>query len=410
MKSRVVCLFILVALSLPSFRIAVASEQAPAPNPHVNDLVLGNNEFALDLYAKLSQQEDGNLLMSPYGISTALAMTFAGARGDTETEMAKVLHFDLPQDQLHPAFAAIIRRMNQGDDRPYQLSVANRLWGQKDYKFLPEFLATTNKHYGAELATVDFARQTEPTRQAINRWVEERTQDKIKDLIPSDVLDSLTRLVLTNAIYFKGSWKYEFEERRTRDLPFTLSAENKVDVATMFQKNKFKYTQQPGVQVLEMPYSGDELSLVVLLPEKADGLAELEESLSTKKLAVLTSGLRETEVSVFLPKFKMTCDFDLSRTLASMGMPLAFSRKADFSGMTGVTDLYISAVLHKAFIDVNEEGTEAAAATAVVMTRKGAAIRPNPIFRADRPFLFLLKDTETNSILFIGRVMDPRTE
>ncbi len=373
------------------------------PNP----VVKGNNQFALDLYKQLGEKEDGNLLFSPYSISTALAMTYAGARGETQDEMAKVLHFALPQRLLHPAFAAIIEDLNDEKRKGYKLAVANRLWGQKGYSFRPNFLNTTRKYYGAELAQVDFAKAAEKARQTINKWVEEQTQDKIKDLIPEGVLDSLTRLVLTNAIYFKGDWETQFDKKATREADFTATPDKKVKVPMMHQVAPFKYADLPSLQVLEMPYAGDDLSMVVLLPKKTDGLGDLEKSLDAKSLQEWTGGVRKRKVSVFLPKFKMTCKFRLKPVLASMGMPLAFDAgRADFSGMTGSKDLYISAVIHKAFVDVNEEGTEAAAATAVVMTLRSAP-RPSPVFRADHPFLFLIRDNRTGSILFLGRVAEP---
>ena len=403
MKPRITCLLAVISL------LFAATSPAWAKSPaRKNPVVDGNNQFATDLYSELTKEESGNLLLSPYSISTALAMTYAGARGETETEMAKVLHFTLPQDRLHPAFSGLISHFNEGGKkRPYQLNVANRLWGQKGYHFQPEFLKTTEEHYGAELAQVDFVSQTEQTRQTINRWVEEQTQEKIKDLIARGVLDGLTRLVLTNAIYFKGDWKYQFDKKRTKEAPFMVTPEKEINVPMMHQQTQFKYAAFPDMQVLEMPYSGDELSMVVLLPKKVDGLAKLEKSLTVETIEQWTGRLRPTKVSVFLPKFKMTCQFGLKGVLASMGMPQAFGNKSDFSGMNGKKDLYISAVIHKAFISVNEEGTEAAAATAVVMRLKSKP-RPNPVFRADHPFVFLLKDNQTGSILFMGRVMEPK--
>jgi len=405
MKSRIICLLTVISLLFA----ATSPTWAKAPSKKKNPVVEGNNQFATDLYAELGKEEGGNLLMSPYSISTALAMTYAGARGETEAEMAEVLHFTLPQERLHPAFAGLISHFNEGDKkRPYQLNVANRLWGQKGYRFLPDFVKTTEDNYGAELAQVDFVRNAEGARQTINRWVEEQTQEKIKDLIPSGVLDSMTRLVLTNAIYFKGDWKYQFDKKRTKDAPFMVTPEKKIKVPMMQQQTVFKYAAYPELQVLEMPYSGDELSMVVLLPKKVDGLADLEKPLTEESIEKWTSRLRPAKVSVFLPRFKMTCQFGLNGVLASMGMPEAFSKSADFSGMNGKKDLYISAVIHKAFIDVNEEGTEAAAATAVVIRLKSARPRPNPVFRADHPFIFLLKDNQTGSILFMGRVVEPK--
>ena len=410
MKAIAVCLPMLVAL-LPDVPDALGAESTPiveAPDSAI--VVQGNNAFAFDLYGKLSQQENDNLLFSPYSISTALAMTYAGARGETEAEMAKVLRFGLPQQRLHPAFAVLIANLNSEDRKGYTLSVANRLWGQRGYGFLPDFLKTTKDRYGAELAMLDFAGNTEQARRTINLWVEDQTQQKIKDLIAKGVLDQLTRLVLTNAIYFKGTWKSQFDEKQTRGLPFAVSPDKRLNVPTMHQKARFRHAALPDCQVLDLPYSGEDLSMLVVLPKKVDGLAELEKSLTVDKLKTWTSRLHWSKIHVFLPKFKMACQFQLKSVLAEMGMAQAFdSRRADFSGMTPKPDLFISAVIHKAFVDVNEEGTEAAAATAVVMKLRSRP-KPPPVFRADHPFMFLIRDNRTGSILFLGRVMNPKSD
>lgn len=377
---------------------------------NLQSVVKGNNAFALELYAKLKAQE-GNLFLSPYSISTALAMTYAGARGNTAAQMAKVLHFELEEARLHRAFQKLINQLNaQGKKGGYQLSVANALWGQKGYGFLKEFLDLTRKHYGAGLHELDFVGATEAARKTINAWVEKETKAKIKDLIKPGVLDTTTRLVLTNAIYFKGDWASKFKEERTRPEPFHLGSGKSVDVPLMRQTEEFKYMEADGFQALELPYVGEHLSMVVLLPEKCDGLPALEKSLTRENLDKWLSQLRKQKVHVFVPKLKMTCEFSLGEGLQAMGMTDAFGGSADFSGMNGKKDLLISAVLHKAFVEVNEEGTEAAAATAVVMGLKaarGTIPAAIPIFRADHPFLFLIRDTRSKSILFLGRVMNP---
>jgi serpin B len=369
-------------------------------------VVKGNDAFAFDLYARLREKE-GNLFFSPESISTALAMTYAGARGETAAEMAKTLHFTLKPDHLHPAFHALIDELNgAGKKRGYQLNVANALWGQEGYHFLKDFLELTRKNYGAGLREVDFARNTEAARKTINAWVEKETQDKIKDLLQPGVIDSLTRLVLTNAIYFKGDWYRQFKKDLTRKEPFHVSAGKKIDVPTMHDTGSFKYLDGGSFQALEMQYKGKELSMVVLLPKKIDGLGELEKTLSADKLADWLPKLREQEVGVSLPKFKMTSEFSLKDTLAAMGMKQLFNAAtADLSGMNGKPDLFVSAVIHKAYVDVNEEGTEAAAATGVVVTLKAAA---HPFFQADHPFAFLIRDNHSGSILFLGRVVNPQ--
>jgi len=381
----------------------------------VNQVVEGGNKLAVDLYKKLTQENKGkNIFFSPVSISTALAMTYAGAKGETAKEMAEVLHFGLPQEKLHPAYKKILSLFNDPagtDSRSYDLTVANALWGLKGYKWLDSFLNVTRKNYGAGLREVDFVKATEKARNTINTWVEKETNGKIKDLIPKDVLNPLTRLVLTNAVYFNGTWTEKFKKRNTRNQDFTVSSGTKKQVPLMHQTKHFKYTEAKGVKALEMRYKGNDLSMVVILPDTKDGFAALEQGLTKDTISSLIGKLKYERVSVTIPKFKMTSTFSLKDVLSSMGMKKAFIfGTADFSGMNGVTSglerLYISAVIHKAFVDVNETGTEAAAATAVVMAAGCAPRRPKT-FQADHPFLFLIRDMRTGSILFMGRVMDP---
>ena len=368
-------------------------------------VVAGNTEFALDLYARL-RTEEGNLFISPYSISTALAMTYAGARGETERQMADVLHFTLGQERLHPALAALESSVKAASNGPgCTLHVANALWGQQGYGFLEEFLVLNKKHYGAGFREVDFVRATEQARQTINGWVEDQTQQMIQELLRKGDLDPADVLVLTNAIYFKGDWASRFDRRHTQDGPFRISDTDQVVVPMMHQTRKFSLATQDNLDVLELPYVGDRLSMVLLLPKQIDGLAALEESLSKDTLERWLGRPRQQPVRVSLPRFKLDSRFDLSRTLEAMGMIDAFSGgKADFSGMTGRRGLFIGMVIHQAAVEVNEEGTEAAAATAVKMKRGG----PPPAFVADHPFLFLIRDKQTGSILFMGRVVNPQ--
>lgn len=389
---------------------AIGSERADPSDVSDADkkaVVKGNNAFALDLYAELKDQE-GNLFLSPFSISTALAMTYAGARGNTEAQMAEVLHFDLEQESLHPTFQKLITQLNtQAKQQGYQLNVANALWGQKGYGFLEEFLDLTKTTYGAGLNEVDFVRATEAARRTINTWVEKQTKGKIKNLIKRGILTDLTRLVLTNAIYFKGNWASQFDKKQTKNSPFYVRVDKTVNVPMMYQKEKFKYMETERLQAIELPYVDNELSTVVLLPKEINGITALENSLTADSLKKWLGRLREQKVDVYLPRFKITSEFRLNTALISMGMPDAFSLPpADFSGMTGKKDLFISAVIHKAFVDINEEGTEAAAATAVVMKRAERMHRPL-IFRADHPLIFLIRDTQSGSILFLGRVVNP---
>lgn len=376
----------------------------------VSGTVDGGNQFALDLYQRLRSKE-GNLFCSPSSISMALAMTYAGAAGETRTEMANTLHFQMPEEQLHSEMRAIQSFWKT----PYQkmgirLNLANRLWGQESFEFLPQFLRITRDKYGAELARINFA-QTEQARQTINGWVEDKTETKITDLIPVGAIDSDTRLVLTNATYFHGIWTEPFRKDRTREEDFHLSASDKIKVPMMHCRDEFRYSSVDEVQVLELPYGDGSLSMVVLLPKEKDGLAALESKLTFQNLQLWMASLkRKTEVKVYLPKFKTTSQFEMSSTLRAMGMESAFdSITADFTGMTGDRDLFISAVIHKAFVDVNEEGTEAAAATGVIMAPRSAAPDPTepPVFRVDHPFVFMIRDNRNSAILFMGRIENP---
>jgi serpin B len=372
-----------------------------------------NNRFALDLYAQM-RTEQGNLFFSPYSVSTALAMTYVGARGETAAEMAKTLHFTLEPKRLHAAFRDLIQ-LHRGGKESYQLSVVNALWGQKDYGFLPDFLNATRTNYGAGLHEVDFRRAVEQARQTINAWVEQQTQNKIKDLLQPDDLSPDSRLVLTNAIYFKGAWMVPFSKRNTYDEAFHFSTERRVQTPMMNQTKYCGYMDGGTFQALALPYQRD-LSMIVLLPRKVDGLAEFEKTLTAENVQTWLSKMQNSEVIVTLPKFKITRRAQLAKALAAMGMPRAFDRqRADFSGISGSTEgLFIARVIHKAFVDVSEEGTEAAAATAVDLTPKSAAKdkveRPQPpVFRADHPFVFLIRDNRSGSILFIGRLTDPKS-
>lgn len=381
-----------------------------------------NNKFAMELYAKLRSAE-GNLFFSPYSISTALAMTYAGARGQTEAQMAKTLNFPtvpggtmtaqdiLSKMHFHLAFGKIIKDLNErGAKDKYELKIANALWGQKNYGFLEEFLRLIKTNYDGQLNEVDFIKATETARQTINIWVERKTKNKIKNLIPKGTLDSMTRLVLTNAIYFKGNWERQFEKEKTKQAPFTLADGQKVDIEMMNQTARFDYMEAEGFQILELPYVDDELSMIILLPKEFDGLDEFEKMLTVENLHEWLGKMLNRKVIVSIPKFEMTSQFSLANVLKSMGITDAFSENADFSGMNGKKDLSISAVIHKAYVEVNEEGTEAAAATGVTMKLTSVLPDLTPVFKADHPFLFIIRDKNSDSILFIGRIMNPLLE
>jgi len=402
-KKNSVFILILLGMMIILPKSAVSAQE----NSDLQTLVKGNNAFALDLYAQLKTQE-GNIFLSPYSISTALAMTFIGARGTSEKQMAQVLHFTLEQKRMHSAFSDLRIQLKNCVKEDIELNIANALWLQTGHNFLSDFLGLTREHYDAGFNHVDFAKDNEAARKKINIWVEQKTNDKIQNLIKPGMITSLTRLVLTNAIYFKGKWANQFEEELPQENPFYITPETTVDVPMMNQEDRFKYFESDELQVLEVPYKGDDLSMVILLPIKKDGLTKLEDSVNTDRFQEWMNALAWRQVTVFFPKFTMTCEFQLRSALAAMGMPIVFTTKADFSGMTGEKDLFISRVVHKAFVDVSEEGTEAAAATGVIMELT-SVVEPTPptVFRADHPFIFMIRDNHSGSILFIGRVVDP---
>ena len=380
-------------------------------------LANGNNAFAFDLYRALRDREEGNLFMSPYSISVALAMTWAGARGETETEMAETLGFTLPQDQLHRAFNHLdleLAARGEGpvaedpddadNDERFRLSVVNSLWGQVDYRFLDPFLDVLAVNYGAGLRLVDFVNETEAARVSINAWVATQTEDRIQDLIPDGVLSTLTRLVLVNAVYFSASWAHVFAEELTHDDTFH-GPDGDVIVPMMVQVEEFNYLDGEGFQAVELPYEGQELSMVVFLPDAGE-LDAFEQGLTAERAGEIIDQLAMTDISLAMPRWSLGAPpFMLKEILTELGMPLAFSpNQADFSGMDGRQYLYIANVVHKAFISVDETGTEASAATAVVMSGRGM---PPMQVAIDRPFIYLIRDIKTQTTLFLGRVVDP---
>ncbi len=387
-----------------------AATEPGATTPNVQAVVNANTQFAVNLYARLRRSSTGNLFFSPASLSTSLAMTWAGAKGETAEQMARVLQFPLPQEKLHRAFAVL--RANwaaPGEKAKYQLSVANRIWGQVGFDFVPKFLAVARDHYGAEPAQVDFVGQGERARWRINDWVEHETQGKIRDLIAPGMLDSLTRLVLTNATYFKGEWSEPFPKNATQVAPFHLSGREQTDVSLMDQKGEFRYWAGDGLNALKLPYRNVDLAMVVLLPDAVEKLPDLEAKLSAPNLSRWLSELRTREVQVYLPRFELTSQFALAEALKAMGTTRVFGpAEADLSGMSREKGLYLSTVIHKAVVEVNEEGTEAAAATETDFKKSEPPFSADPvIFRADHPFVFLIRDERTGSVLFLGRLVNP---
>lgn len=388
-------------------------EQSPEIAPaDISSLTEGNSVFAFNLY-KLLSEDDANLFYSPYSISAALAMTYAGARGDTEKQMADTLQFYLFQNQLHPAFNSLDQELAgrgegaQGKDgEGFRLNIVNAIWGQKDYVFLTSFLDILAKNYGAGLRILDFINETEPSRIAINDWISDETEGRIEDLIPQGAISQITRLVLTNAIYFNAAWQYPFEEGATSPGVFYLLNGDEVTVPMMEQQESFSYTEGDNYQAVELPYDGRELSMVILLPNSGQ-FETFEEAIDYQQVKDIIENLGKREVRLTMPKFEFDSSFGLKKTLIDMGMPVAFSAGADFSGMTGEKDLFISDVIHKAFVSVDEAGTEAATATAVIMELTAMPETPVEV-TLNRPFIFLVRDIETDAILFVGRVMNPR--
>lgn len=380
------------------------------PAADLTAAVSGNTAFALDLYQQLRTTK-GNLFYSPFSISEALAMTYAGARGDTETQMAKALRFDLPQAQLHPAFNAIdlaLASRGKGaagtDSLGFRLNIANALWGQSGFSFEAPFLDTLAENYGAGMHVANFVDDAEGSRTLINKWVAARTDERIKDLLPSGVITSDTRLVLTNAVYFNAAWQMPFKTSKTELADFTLRDGSTVKVQTMSAVQELSYGEGADYAAVVLPYDGNELSMALLLPPQG-GLDAFEAALTPARLTTILGGMTERVVTITLPRFKVTSSFSLAEQLAQLGMPVAFTEAADFSGISSKGGLALSAVVHKAFIDVNEAGTEAAAATGAVV---GPTSAPQPAeIHLDHPYLLLIRDNATGTILFLGRVEDP---
>jgi serpin B len=386
-----------------------------APPADLEELAAGNRAFAADFY-KAVRSRDGNLFFSPYSLSTALGMTYAGARENTAIQMADVMHFNLPQERLHQAFNALDLELSSRNsqsgkaDEPqaFQLSVANSLWAQYDYPFLAEFMDLLALNYGAGLRLVDFAKAPEPARREINDWVYRETQKKIEDLIPEGAIDNLTRLVLANAIYFKADWKQPFAKEQTQRAPFTLLDGSQVQALMMAHSKpqSLNYAAGDGFQAVELPYVGDQVSMLVLVPDQGR-FVDFEARLDEVQLKDILDSMESRMVDLRLPKFKFESTYDLRDTFSALGMADAFDAElADFSGMDGTKLLYIGNVFHKAFVAVDEKGTEAAAATAVVMQLE-SAIMQAIVLTIDRPFIFLIQDKPSGAILFMGRVLDP---
>lgn len=391
----------------------IKSDLARDTTPDVTDadldaLVAGNTDFAADMY-RLASGEDGNLFMSPHSVTTALAMTYAGAANNTATQIADVFHFTQTPATLHASLNALDLALasradsGQSDTIPFRLRTANSIWGQDGFDVLDPFLDTLALNYGAGMHVLDFEGDTEGSRQTINGWVEDQTNDKIQELLPQGVIQPSTKLVLTNAIYFSAAWAEPFEASDTQDRPFQVAGAP-VQVPTLYQTADMNYGEGDGWKAVEIPYDGNELSMTVVVP---DDLSAFEQQLTGATFTAIGDAVTHHSVQLYLPKFEFSSPLALQPILAELGMTDAFDdARADFSGIDGKRDLVITDVLHKGFVGIDENGTEAAAATAVVIGP--TSIPEQATMVVDRPFFFFIKDRPTGAILFVGRVRDPR--
>ena len=397
----------LIFLFVLSLGVMAFSSSSSILGENERDVVKSNNQFAIDLYNKLSGG-NGNVFFSPFSIFDALSMTYAGARGETEAQMKKVLHITLSQKEFHPAFSNIIKEIkSEAAQGKYDLNIANALWGQKGFHFLDAFLSLVGKYYDGNFYEEDFSNGIRAAND-IDNWVDKQTNGKIEKIVGK--ISPLTRLILTNAIYFKGKWVSSFSASMTKSTTFYTSPGETVKAKMMYQESDFNYMENDILQAIEMPYNGEKLSMIVLLPKDKYGINEVEKTLNSSNLEKWISEMKNQKVKVYFPKFELKTNYELEDTLSSMGMKDAFS-DADFSGMDGRKDLAISQVIHKAYIEVNEKGTEAAAVTAVVVTLTCSPYsKPEvpPVFRADHPFIFLIIDKQTGSILFMGKITTPK--
>ncbi|NOZ08906.1 MAG: serpin family protein [FCB group bacterium] len=399
MKNIKIVLFFLLSVS-----VILADQKELEPK----SAVTGNTAFALDLYSQLRGQ-NGNIFFSPYSISSALAMTYAGARGLTAAELAKALHFN-PDDRnatnaafavLDSLFDSIAKKGN------IQLKVANSMWPQKDYAIRTDFLELTKRYYNISITPVDYANAAGKARTLINSWVEKQTNNKIRNLIAATP-DPATAMILVNAIYFKGNWESQFDPELTVEADFFRLGKAKTTIPMMYQEGNFGYAKIDGAKLLELPYVGNELSMVIILPDSPGGLPDLEDRLSTGNLETWLSGISQKTVEIYLPRFKVTWGtLNMTKQMISLGVHRAFGNRADFSGIDGTKSLFIKGIFHKAFIEVNEEGAEAAAATGVLFE---TSIPKMKSFKADHPFFFLIRDIQSGSILFLGRILDPNQD
>jgi serine protease inhibitor len=408
-----ILIFILIIL-LPVTGCKSKNKISDSHNPMkdsaaISAIAEANNEFALSLYKKTGDEEK-NIVFSPYSISSALAVTYAGARGNTAKEMAEVLWFPKDQSSFHPGYKAFTDSiLLSGKEKGTELRIANALWVQQDYKLRQDFIELAASCYNAKAENVNFKmpEELEKTRQKINKWVEDATNNRIRNLLQQGVLKELTRLVITNAIWFNGNWVKPFDTSATYSSIFNINSAKSINTEFMHQKTDAGYYEDDEIQALEFPYKGGKKSMLIILPKETEGWRLIGRILTTDRLKIISQGLKIQEVDIAIPKFKYESQFSLKETLIQMGMEEPFSNSADFSGMTDANDLKIDEVIHKAFIEVNETGTEAAAATAVIMILKSALNERTVRFNANHPFIYFITDKTTGGIIFMGRLVNP---
>ncbi len=408
MKFKIISLILVVFLFTGCSSSVFIADSTNATKEDVLTTIDSINQFGIDMYLK--HKDDGNVFISPYSISTALAMTYEGAKGETAEEIRNVFGFLEEKNKRGSSYAAIYNAIN-GEHEEYNLYTANALWLEETYKLLPEYTQTVSQFYDGQVTNVDFVNNPVASLNKINLWVEEKTNTKIKDILGEEDVTSNTRLILTNAIYFKSEWLKRFGSGNTTKKLFYVTPENRIEADTMYIKDSFEYGENEKLQTIRLPYKGEELYMQIYLP-KENNISIIEDEL--KNIDSWDDLLHEEpEVKVYLPKFKFETKYELVQTLSELGMPLAFTNKADFSGMNGEPELFIGNVIHQAFVELDEKGTEAAASTVVTigLTSIGPGEEnPTPIFRADHPFIFTIEDVETGTILFMGKVNEPIQE
>ncbi len=370
----------------------------------ISEVVFANNSFAIDFYKEIITKEKENVFISPYGIFSALAMVYEGAAGTTKKEMKDVLYF--PEDDvLKHNFAAVYNQINK-KNKKYELRTGNALWAQQNYPFLEEYFSTVERYYGGKAVNLDFVNEPEESRQTINSFIKKQTKNKIKEILPQRSIHPLTRLILTNAIYFKGDWEFQFDKKDTKEMPFYVSQGNIVNTPIMFMKpeKNLNYLETQDLQILELPYKDKEISMLILLPKEDVILNKIEQELTYSQLRQWISKLQSIKVmEVYLPKFEFDFNKELKDNFRNMGVMSVFEN-ADFSRMSYKNDLSINSILHKSFISVDEKGTTAISVTLVHTIGSSFS---NVVFNANRPFIFMIKENQTNNILFLGRVVNP---